>query len=104
MALQAGEAWRGNLDSHKVSHSLHLRSSVKLTLRCNSIKLLAPLKLLVDMVFALVYTIDAYTVYVDHGTQSMLGGWRVGITLPYLIGGWMVRFELRTATSSDPDS
>ncbi|KAL8291606.1 hypothetical protein RQP46_001864 [Phenoliferia psychrophenolica] len=57
-----------------------------------NLKLLVPIKLFIDLGAALIYTVIAYRVYDKLDSQPLLGGWRVGLTLPYLIGGWLVSY------------
>ncbi|KAL8279591.1 hypothetical protein RQP46_007904 [Phenoliferia psychrophenolica] len=57
-----------------------------------NIKLLVPLGLIAGMLGGLVFTGIAYKVFKYHGPQNVIGGWRMGMTLPFHVGGWMLSY------------
>ncbi|KAL8280763.1 hypothetical protein RQP46_006767 [Phenoliferia psychrophenolica] len=73
------------------SHGFEARLAVLLAITV-FMKLLIPVKGIVDLVLAFFYIIDIWLVYVNHAPQYYLGGLRVGVTTPMLLGGWALSF------------
>ncbi|KAM0749879.1 hypothetical protein T439DRAFT_326774 [Meredithblackwellia eburnea MCA 4105] len=57
-----------------------------------NVKIIMPSAAILILFAILGYVVDAYQAFILHGSMGRLGGWRAGLTLPMIWGGWLVTF------------